>query len=219
MQSITFDIRAEANRRGVWEVLEGKLETCEKFTFEDLTVSPFDAEVHDLANEWLRAQVDTTFDFLVDIRTRMLRGKATTPAQAKGVLNCLLAEMRKARKELADLKEGKVAVTEPGIYSRDGVVYKVQLTKDKQRLYAKALVALTDYQGDRLNENDERVRWTWEYANGTVYALDASDRMTEADARDFGLRFGICANCGKRLTVADSVEKGIGPVCIQKFRF
>lgn len=213
MQSTTFNVAAEADRRGCREFLIERRDNGSKFTLEDLTVSPLAAELHDLANAWLKA-TDPTFDFLADIKRR---GGAKSPAQAKGVLNCLLAQMRQAKEELDT--DSSLKVTEPGIYAKDDVVYKVQLTKDKERLYAKKLVALTDYQGDRLTENDERVRWSWEYANGAIYQLQVTDRMNEADARDFGLRFGICANCGKRLTVADSIEKGIGPVCIKHFQF
>lgn len=110
-------------------------------------------------------------------------------------------------------------LVEPGIYRHDGKIFKVQLTRDKQRSYAKELVDLRPTEGDRLNVEDVRVRFKWEYASGAIFRLSPEDRMTEEDAKEFGLRTGICACCGRRLKVAQSVEQGIGPVCIKWFRW
>jgi hypothetical protein len=40
------------------------------------------------------------------------------------------------------------------------------------------------------------------------------DPVTEAEA--YGRRTGICAICGRGLTKAESIDRGIGPICAEK---
>jgi hypothetical protein len=99
---------------------------------------------------------------------------------------------------------------------KDDTIYKVQWNRAKSRKYAKRLVPIG---GERLNENFEHVNWAYEYAPGVIHKLQPRDRMSKEDAMTFGLKYGICANCGRHLEQADSVELGIGPVCIKYFTF
>lgn len=43
--------------------------------------------------------------------------------------------------------------------------------------------------------------------------------MTLDEAKAFILRYGQCVRCGRRLKAAESVERGIGPVCVRYFTF
>jgi len=152
------------------------------------------------------------FKFLVDIKKRALfNGESLTERQVDAVLRCRDREVK--RNEGGGRSPDAV---EPGVYKKDGTIYKVQTTRDKQRRYAKRLVKIG---GDRLNENFERVNWTYEYAPGAIKTLIITDRMNEEDAKNFGLEYGICASCGRKLEQADSVERGIGPVCMKWFKF
>jgi hypothetical protein len=101
-------------------------------------------------------------------------------------------------------------VTEVGMY-RDGTdVYKVQKSRQSGHLYAKRLTAIT---GHRLTEADEVVTWEFQYAPGAFRVLTAASRMTLDEAKAFGIRYGICCVCGASLKDAESVARGIGPVC------
>jgi len=103
----------------------------------------------------------------------------------------------------------------PGMYRlANGDIFKVQASReDKTRLYAKAL---TPIGGRRLTETDETVAFEFTYAAGAIHQLTAADRMSVDDAKAFGLKFGVCCVCGKTLTDAKSVARGIGPVCAGK---
>lgn len=89
---------------------------------------------------------------------------------------------------------------EVGMYARDGEVYKVQVSRESGRLYAKHLV-------------DGK----FAYAAGAIRILRASDRMSLEDAAAYGKRTGTCCVCGIELTNPESVEAGIGPICRTKF--
>lgn len=92
-------------------------------------------------------------------------------------------------------------VTE-GMYKRaDGAIYKVQRSRESQRLYAK-----------RLNQDTQ----TFEYASGALRSLTPADRMTLDEAKAYGALYGTCCVCSRTLTDETSIENGIGPVCAGK---
>lgn len=102
-------------------------------------------------------------------------------------------------------------ITEAGMYTRDGIIFKVQKARESGNCYAKRL---TPINGDRLAENGtEVVHFEFVYERGAVYSLSPADRMTEEQAKEFGLRFGMCCVCAAPLKDAKSVALGIGPSC------
>lgn len=87
---------------------------------------------------------------------------------------------------------------EQGLYMVDGTVYRVQPARESGRLYAKRLDPDTG----------------WQYEGKRPFAfLSADQRMTVEQAEAFGVAHGCCAVCGRTLTVPESVERGLGPVC------
>jgi hypothetical protein len=106
------------------------------------------------------------------------------------------------------------AVTEPGVYRQGEQVFLVQFTKDTQRLYAKRLV---NFDGTRLAQDGEHVKFEWEFAPGAVHRLTPSDKMSVEEAKAFMLVYKSCLRCNRKLKAAKSVEQGIGPVCITYF--
>lgn len=108
-------------------------------------------------------------------------------------------------------------VTEPGVYRKDGKVYIVKPTREtakldpsERKLYAKVAVEIG---GTRLTEFGEVVDVEFEYANGAIFLLSPEDRVPFADAKALTIRYGRCIVCGRHLKAAQSVERGIGPVC------
>lgn len=95
-------------------------------------------------------------------------------------------------------------VTEPGMYAKNGKVYRVKRS-ESGNLYA----MLYDPFGATTAER-------FIYARGIISTLSADDRMTVDDVSAIGLQFGICCVCGAELTAKQSVERGIGPVCITR---
>ena len=90
-----------------------------------------------------------------------------------------------------------------GYYFKNETVYKITLTKDGQRSYAK-----------RLEVTNGRGKWVYE--QGAARVLTSNDAITVDQAAAFGHLHGICAICGATLTNPESVERGIGPVCLEK---
>ena len=111
-----------------------------------------------------------------------------------------------------------VTVVAAGMYRKpDGSIYKVQPTKiDPTRFYAKKL---TPIGGERLLEEQPLgtapaiVNWEFAYEAGAIRTLTPDMKLTVEQAREFGLRYGVCAVCGRTLKDATSVQNGIGPVC------
>lgn len=112
-----------------------------------------------------------------------------------------LIDALKAAPLVATKEVGALSV---GMYrTADGTFYRVHESRETGRLYAKRMV------WDMLTESKPR----FEYDRGAVYRLSASDRLSIADARAWGVETGVCCVCGAFLTDAKSVARGIGPVC------
>jgi hypothetical protein len=107
--------------------------------------------------------------------------------------------MNQASEEIARLlampKVG-VRVLPEGIYLKDGIVYKVQVS-GAGRSYAKVL----------------REKGGFEYDNTAIKNLSIEDKITIEQAKAYGVQYGVCVVCGALLTDAKSVAAGIGPVC------
>jgi hypothetical protein len=112
---------------------------------------------------------------------------------------------------------GPVEPVGPGVYETpDGNVYVVKRTQDKQRIYAKRMVEIG---GERLTEADTVVKIDFEYAAGAIRDIRPEHRMplTRAEELQLMVRYGKCICCGRHLKAADSVARGIGPVCAGYF--
>jgi hypothetical protein len=117
---------------------------------------------------------------------------ALTSASASALISLLLNAPRKSG--------GSVQrVTELGMYrTAEGEIYKVQRSRESGNLYAKRLDI---FDGGFI------------YEQGAISKVAPSDRMTLAEAKAFGVQYGICCVCGALLTDPVSVAEGIGPVC------
>lgn len=109
----------------------------------------------------------------------------------------------------ADLLQGTAGLsqdqrplaTEGYYYYHQEHVYVVAPSRQTGRLYARRLRL-------RTGRNAQ-----WVYARGMMTVLREEDRLTVEQATQLGHMHGICAVCGRLLTVPQSVERGIGPVC------
>lgn len=94
---------------------------------------------------------------------------------------------------------------EDGVYLHEDNVYKVVHAQGgSNRQYAKRLT-VTDGQG------------RFEYEQGAIAKIKPEEKMTLAQAAQYGALYGCCANCGRALSNEDSIEAGIGPVCRDRF--
>jgi hypothetical protein len=88
----------------------------------------------------------------------------------------------------------------PGFYQKDGVGYLVRWNKAGTYLYAER------FDGTRFA-----------YESGAMSKLTAGHYITLAQASAMSMQIGKCVCCRRRLTVKESVERGIGPVCRKKY--
>jgi len=103
----------------------------------------------------------------------------------------------------------------PGVYELPtGEIYVVKPNRAHTRLYAKKLV---EAPSERLTETGEHVKFDFVYERGAIYKIRPEDKMKIERAKELMIRYGRCIVCGRRLKVAKSVERGIGPVCIKYF--
>lgn len=149
------------------------------------------------AEEYLAAYTGT-FEFLTDLQRR---GRALSPGQARGVLNCWRAQVVRAAQDTLFPAPAADPVTEPGMYLSDGRVWAVVRAR-AGHLYAK----VRDADGG------------WTYASGGLRRLSAADRITAEQAHEHGARTGICIFCNAELDDADGlgVRVGVGPKCAPK---
>jgi hypothetical protein len=90
-------------------------------------------------------------------------------------------------------------VSELGMYrTPNGDIYRVHQSRETGNLYAKKL---------------DIISHKFEYEQGAMRKLKASDKMTLEQAKAWGMETGICCVCGAFLTDERSVAEGIGPVC------
>lgn len=103
---------------------------------------------------------------------------------------------------------------EPGVYEVGTDIYVVKPNRSKTALYAKVLVEIG---GRRMTEAGEVANVEFEYAPGAIARIRPEHRMSAERARTLTLVYGRCLNCGRFLKAAESVERGIGPVCAKAF--
>jgi hypothetical protein len=146
-------------------------------------------------------------------------GRQLTKEEASAEIGALLQlkaqQQRGVPRELANARVVAPAVSEVGMYrSADGAIYKVQRAAGGTGgLYAKKLVPIS---GQRMSEINDVVAWHFVYDRGAIRSLNASHKLTLDQAREFGIRYGVCCVCSATLTDATSVANGIGPVCARR---
>jgi hypothetical protein len=134
--------------------------------------------------------------------------------QVGAVMKDIAKADAQAERRNDDGAHATVAVTEPGVYEKDGVIYVVKWNKEKTRLYAKQIRELNS---TRITEAGTVVEIEFDYAPGAVYKLTPGDKMPLDKAKEYTIRYGRCIVCGRDLKKAESVERGIGPICIKSF--
>lgn len=106
---------------------------------------------------------------------------------------------------------------EVGVYTTpEGYIVKVQYNQEKTRRYS---MVWTDFTSTRLTIEGLVVNAHWVYDKSLLWTLTDDMRMSLTDAKKFALVYKKCAKCGRKLKKAESVEAGIGPVCIKWFTF
>lgn len=144
-----------------------------------------------------------TFEFLTDMRDKVLAGDRLSPGMVAAILRCKVRDDQRTARSIPSA--APTAPLAPGFYIMGNDVYKIQQSRQSTNRYAKKLVTGTDQNG--------RPRGSFVYAPGVVGTLTAAMAVTETQAAEFGHRFGFCIFCGIYLEDDRSVQAGYGPVC------
>lgn len=138
-----------------------------------------------------------------------------TSRTASKSIEWLLARPRVSARGPAPAATEGERITEPGVFTHGGDVFVVKPNRAGTRLYAKRLV---EAPSERVNDDTgERVPYELEYAPGAMAFLREEHRMELAEGQRLALRYRRCIVCGHKLKRAESVERGIGPVCRRRF--
>lgn len=87
----------------------------------------------------------------------------------------------------------------PGVYRVDDIIVRVYPARGSGHLVA------SKYADDE-----------WVYLGAAGRFVRPEHRLGLDETRAFGRETGVCAVCGRMLTNAESIEAGIGPVCLSK---
>lgn len=157
--------------------------------------------VRELDDETLEKNLTPyTYDRLNELQA----GKTISIGEASSIIEGLLKIKRSP--------SPSTTVLEEGVYQSGGQIYKVK--KGQHGLYA---LRLTEIGGKRLTEEPEVVHFEYVYAPGVVKMLKPTEKLDFETAKKLTIRYGNCLWCERRLKDAESVERGIGPVCRKRF--
>ena len=173
------------------------------------------------ATEWAKGYTGS-FAFMVDMaEAANSRKSGLSVGQAKGTLNCWRAELTRKPKvqkgsgdqelDLSELPAGRYAVPE------GDTRLKVLINKPGSRSKWEGWTFVSDAAeyGNRTNYGKQ--------APGSIYVGEIQTELAKilADpfeaSKAYGKLVGSCGVCGRVLEDADSIAKGIGPVCEQKW--
>ena len=126
--------------------------------------------------------------------------------ERKGVLSekQIQAVLRGIDRDRAKASEPKhEPVTEVGMYRNEHGIYRVKMG-ESGNLYA-----------NKFNPEGKTKKQRFVYERGAIFTISPAHRMSVDEAIQLGAEFGMCCVCGRELTDAKSIERGIGPVCIK----
>lgn len=178
-----------------------------------------------------------TFDFMIDMRFAFQRWASLTDRQAKGTLNCMIADARHREpktvvtpvvSDKATCENSVNAVIRNGIFTvvlEDGSHVTLRIkdgwgdVKDKQ---------VAQFLSGADNENSYtgfafitgRSYKVWNRFKDNSRITKALETLLGGDEAEAGLRYamesGCCCRCGRTLTVPASINMGMGPDCASK---
>lgn len=153
-----------------------------------------------------------------DRAARIVRLEQMLPTMTKRAATALIGDLIVATSDrtpvIKDVQEVAFTLT-PGVYEVNGEIFNVKFNRAKTNLYAQRFVERPNV--ERLTEANTVVHIEFEYAPGVVRRLRPHHKMSIERARELTIRYGRCLACGRRLKNAESVERGIGPVCRKAF--
>jgi hypothetical protein len=150
------------------------------------------------ANQPVRMATDKQASFIDSLAERKgsdIRGSKVTFADASATIDRL-----KAMPDAKASSPNKEPVVKGMVYKVGERVFRIQESRSSGNLYAMELIG------------DEFV-----YASGAIrLVMNSGEKVSMEERQAYGRRTAHCMDCGRVLRVKESVERGIGPICINK---
>jgi hypothetical protein len=153
-----------------------------------------------------------------DRAARIARFEQMLPTMTKQFASALIGDLVVAAVDRTPIettiREAAFTLT-PGVYEVNGEIFNVKWNQRKTNMYAQRLAELPNV--SRLAVSGDEVHFEFEYAPGVIKRLRPHHKMSIERAEELTIRYGRCLVCGRRLKTAESVKRGIGPVCRATF--
>lgn len=116
----------------------------------------------------------------------------------------------------------RLSVEDAGVYVLPtGEIVKMKANAAKTAVYP---MIWTETSSDRLDSEDQHATGEFRYEENWLARSEIRQRVEQTgrkmnleEAKAFIRRYGMCVRCGRHLKVAQSVERGLGPVCVKFF--
>lgn len=203
-----------------------------KAKFDDLFVGQH-PELRRAAEAYARSY-NGSFDYMVEMKAKALDAGRLTLSQARGVLNCAAAELRRAEEApKPEMPDEAVPSVLSGTYTvvlgeSDSAYVTLRLRngdwaegKPKGTQVIEYLAGpdnTLDFVGFGFVIGNQLQVWK-RFAGNEKLATAASVLLelpteVQGEAREaYAMRSGRCARCGRVLTVPASLHRGVGPEC------
>ena len=123
--------------------------------------------------------------------------------EASTILDALFAAPWLPRTPVVDHAGSTLKLQARQVYrAADGRVIRIQKSRETGSLYGKAL---------------DQETGAWDYLPGVQGHLSGARLLTLDEAIAISAAIGQCVRCSRTLTAAESIERGIGPICAQAF--
>ncbi|MCC6959519.1 MAG: hypothetical protein IT301_06695 [Dehalococcoidia bacterium] len=163
------------------------------------------------------------FPFLNDLQRRWNPRVGLSKAQARGVMNCVLAEVKKARRPNRVAPQAEAARQLVGTYTVIDVLGEhrtLRFTKasDNGRgnnTWVKLLIGPDNYMyvGYINGQGSFKPKRENQYLieQAIIFLISADQDARNEAGMAYALESGNCFRCGRQLTVPASIHRGLGP--------
>lgn len=200
----------------------------------DAIYGPHGRHLYDAAVSFLKSYTGT-FDYLLKMQRTLRHHGGPTDAQAKGVLNCIAAEVRRRAAAANPVEDDNTESI--NLSTVHNGTYTILMGSDDNWRTLRIKPWATRGNGVRIvqwmsgTDNESSFEgFATIFADGTVqiwhrmadrWDLATALEMLAAATPDeqggfregYAMRSGRCAMCGRKLTVPVSLHRGIGPEC------
>lgn len=182
--------------------------------------------------EWLLEAAGRGFEFAVSLQAALHKYGSLTDGQLAAVRKCVIASAERMAKRAAEKVEAEKTAPQISIEAIEVAFNKAKEAGIRYPRLRLDTFVFTPAASHGKNPGAVYVKSGEQYLGkilgGKLYATrecpsEASERIVaaasdpHAAAVAYGKKFGCCAVCGRELTEGGSIERGIGPVCAEKY--